>query len=53
MVVSEGRLCDPCARVSRVSHVCPVCVPAPPGVFLAVSFYYSCTPPVSFYNPRC
>ena len=50
MVVSEGRLCDPCARVSRVSHVCPVCIPAPPGVFLAVSYYY---PPVSFYYPRC
>ena len=26
-----------CARVSRV---CPVCVPAPPGVFLPVSFYF-------------
>ena len=51
MVVSEGRLCDPCARVSRVSHVCPVCVPAPPGVFLAVSFYYSSTPRCLFTTP--
>jgi len=32
----EVRLCDPCARVERpcVPRVCPVCVPAPPGVFL-------------------
>ena len=28
--VCEVRPCDPCARV------CPVCVPAPPGVFLPV-----------------
>ena len=25
-----------CARVSRVSRLCPVCVPAPPDVFLPV-----------------
>ena len=31
------RLCDPCARMcARVSRVCPVCVPAPTGVFLPV-----------------
>ena len=27
----EVRLCDPCARV-------PVCVPAPPGVFLPLQY---------------
>ena len=33
----EVRRCDPCALVrARVSRVCPVCVPAPPGVFLLV-----------------
>jgi hypothetical protein len=30
----EVRLCDPCALCARVSRVCPVCVSAPPGVFL-------------------
>ena len=36
----EVCLCDPCARVRPcvpfVSRACPVCVPAPPGVFLPV-----------------
>ena len=33
----EVRLCDPCARVRPcVPCVCPVCVPAPPGVFFPV-----------------
>ena len=30
----EVRLCPPCVRVSACALVCPVCVPAPPGVFL-------------------
>ena len=32
----EVRLCDPCVRAGAL--VCPVCVPAPPGVFLPVLF---------------
>jgi hypothetical protein len=33
----EVRRCDPCALVrARVSRVCPVCYPAPPGVFLPI-----------------
>ena len=33
----EVRLCDPCARVSRV---CPGSPTAPPGVFLPVRYLY-------------
>ena len=32
----EVRLCDPYARVRPCAPVCPLCVPAPSGVFLPV-----------------
>ena len=36
----EVRLCDPCARVSRVSRVCPGVRPGTPGMTPGVFFGY-------------
>ena len=38
-----------CARVSRV---CPVCVPAPPGVFLPVTLLSSTLPSCQWHDPE-